>query len=620
MPGHAYDARSISYDFSASHSNVERVPEALPELSIEKNEVRLKADNGAFAATMAACGIYLLPFMRVLLARTDEGTFLEGSARIVRGQVFGRDFMEVMGPGTFYWLAGFYKIFGANVFASRVCLYLSWLITAFAVYRLSRFVPTPYRFLPLTLILVTCFSSIGVGVSHHIDSNWLALLAVLCLDVWRQGHRVRWLVLSGMFGGFTALVHQPKGVLLMVAAGLWIWFEERKHHDVIRALYAVAAGVGVVAGIAFLYFVANGALADVIRTTCTWPLQHYSAMNEVPYAYGTFKFNWRGGSLDMPTSSGIFSLACVLIVPFLYVAVLPVLVTLQALLKRPRPLPAEVWLYLLCGFAMWASELHRKDIVHLVFGSPLLIIASVHLLSQTATRLSRIFLVVLTASCCTLAACNLMVALTARTVWTRAGRVAMFEGGDEFAALNAHLAPGEEIFAYPYCPSYYFLTQTHNPMRFSILQSGYNTPDQVAEVIRVLESRKVKHILWDTGFRERSMHLVFPAASQSQQAPDDLAPLESYVRNHYLSVYSREGFQILERRCEPNVHRTNRGGGVRPLCRILRSISARPVAGGVCGGSSALLLAKMACDPTSARGPWPTGGIDELARRRVRAR
>jgi len=514
-----------------------------------ENRSSVASNRLRFAFAMVGVAIYLLPFMRVLLARTDEGTFLVGATRILHGQVFARDFVEVMGPGTFYWLALFYKTLGANFLATRACLFLSWMTTAILVYLLSRRVSPSSRLLPLTLIIVTGFSSLGIGISHHIDSNCLALLSVLCLLVWHQKRSPRWLVFAGAVAALTALVHQPKGLLLFLAAGAWIWSLERKHGRAARALCSVVAGFAGIVGIAIAYFAAHGALADVIRATLVWPFQHYSTINQVPYAYGTFMFNWRGVPLGTPGSYCIFLLASLLMAPFLYIAALPGVVALQIFLGRLRPLAPHVSLYLLSGLALWLSELHRKDIVHLVFGSPLLIILSIQLLSHSRRMLSRLALVVLTASSCTLAVCNLLAVLTAHSVSTRVGNVAMLEGGEEFAALNARIAPGEQIFAYPYCPSYYFLTQTYNPTRFSILQSGYNTPDETREVIRVLESHKVNHVLWDTDFRKRSLALVFPAALK---LPDDLAPLEAYLHERYLLVYSRNGFQILERRHEPN--------------------------------------------------------------------
>ncbi len=482
--------------------------------------------------------------MRILLPRTDEGTFLQGAARIVQGQVFGRDFMEVMGPATFYWLAGFYKIFGVNVLASRVCLFVTWLMTAFLIHRLCVGIRSSCRLLPLALIVVTSFSSIGVGISHHLDSNCLAFAAVACLDIWAKNRSYWWLLISGMFTALTALVHPPKGLLLLIAAGAWVWAQHREEHKMAQAVCAFAAGALATVALAACFFAVQGALTDVFTTTFVWPLQHYSAVNKVPYAYGTFAFNWRGVPLAGPGSYITALFACLLMVPCLYVAVLPVLLC-ATLAGRSRLLTPQVALLLSCGFALWLSELHRKDIVHLVFGSPLLIIAGIQLLSRAEAWLSRAFLVLLAASACALAACNGIVGLTAHPVATRVGMIALFQGGEEFAALNAYISPGEAIFAYPYCPSYYFLTQANNPTRFSLLQSGYSTSQQVDEVIHVLESRKVKHVLWDTSFNQRSLALVFPAALGM---PENLLPLETYLHSHYLPVYSRNGFQILERK------------------------------------------------------------------------
>ena len=62
---------------------------------------------------------YLLPFMRIIFLGSDQGTLLYGAVRIVHGQVFARDFFEAMGPGTFYYLAAFFKLFGAGAIATQ---------------------------------------------------------------------------------------------------------------------------------------------------------------------------------------------------------------------------------------------------------------------------------------------------------------------------------------------------------------------------------------------------------------------------------------------------------------------------------------------------------------------
>ena len=79
--------------------------------------------------------LYLLPFMRVLFLGTDEGLLISGAVRVANGQVFARDFSEIVGPGTFYWLAIFFKLFGVTFMAAHICLFLTslgnWIIDVF---------------------------------------------------------------------------------------------------------------------------------------------------------------------------------------------------------------------------------------------------------------------------------------------------------------------------------------------------------------------------------------------------------------------------------------------------------------------------------------------------------
>ena len=44
-------------------------------------------------------GLYMIPFMRLLLQAPDEGLLAYGAVRVTQGQVFARDFFEIVGPG-----------------------------------------------------------------------------------------------------------------------------------------------------------------------------------------------------------------------------------------------------------------------------------------------------------------------------------------------------------------------------------------------------------------------------------------------------------------------------------------------------------------------------------------
>src|ERR1700733_5940601 len=109
--------------------------------------------------TLFAC-LYILPFMRLYMQGTDEGILDNGAVRIIHGQVFARDFFEVIGPGTFYWLAAFFRLFGVSFMATRICLFLTSLGTALLMYFLSRRVCERYRILPCLLLAGTYFGGL----------------------------------------------------------------------------------------------------------------------------------------------------------------------------------------------------------------------------------------------------------------------------------------------------------------------------------------------------------------------------------------------------------------------------------------------------------------------------
>jgi hypothetical protein len=204
----------------------------------------------------------------------------------------------------------------------------------------------------------------------------------------------------------------------------------------------------------------------------------------------------------------------------------------------------EIVLYWLCGWALWLSEIHRKDIGHLVFGSPLLMILCIYYLEQYRVKVADLALQILAISAACLAGFNLFLALSAHPLATRVGSVAVFKNIPVLALLDDKVAPGEEIFAYPYCPMYYFLSATTNPTRYGGLVYNFNTRSQFEEVVRVLEQRRVKYVLWDTNFQAKEVAAKFPASAR--MTPSGLI-IEPYLESHYKLVKEEDGVRLLER-------------------------------------------------------------------------
>jgi hypothetical protein len=200
---------------------------------------------------------------------------------------------------------------------------------------------------------------------------------------------------------------------------------------------------------------------------------------------------------------------------------------------------------------LWLSEIHRKDIFHLVFGSPLLIILCVYYLEQYRAKAADLALQIVAISATCLAGFNFFLALSAHPVSTRVGSVAVFKNVSGLSALEAKVRPGEEVFAYPYCPMYYFLSATTNPTRYGGLLYNFNTDSQFEEVVRVLEQRRVRYVLWDTHFAAKEVAALFPASARI--APGALI-IEPYLESHYKVIWADADTRLMERLGEGNAN------------------------------------------------------------------
>ena len=238
-----------------------------------------------------------------------------------------------------------------------------------------------------------------------------------------------------------------------------------------------------------------------------------------------------------------------LITPFVFVAVLPALLPVLGAWHRRNAAKPEIVLYWLCGWAFWLAEFHRKDMPHLVFGSPLLIILCIYYLEQHRAKIADLALQMLAISAVCLAGFNLFLVLSsAHPTKTRVGTVALFKSDPVLTALEERVTPGEEIFVYPSSPEYYFLSATTNPTRYSGLGYNYNSSSEFQGVVRTLDEHHVRYVLWNTGLDESLLKLYFPSVKPPR--PDELI-IEPYLESHYRSVWTdNKGIHLMERKSE----------------------------------------------------------------------
>jgi hypothetical protein len=494
--------------------------------------------------------LFILPFMRIIFVARDEGSLLVGAVRIVHGQVFARDFFEVMGPGTFYWLAAFFKLFGVTFMATRICLFFSSLGTGLSVYFLSRQVCTRWQTLPVIILAAASFGAIWPGISHHVESNFFALLSVVCLVLWNTSRKNFLLLAAGALAGATACTFQPKGVLLFIALLAWLWLQHSRTSALRFSLGLLTAGYLGFVGLVLAYFWSQGALSSLVYANFIFPRHHYAAVNTVVYANGIVTYYWDMWFKGFGGGPWSFAIAAILLVPHLFIAALPPFMLLVGIRTKWKSVTPEIALYWLCGWALWLSEFHRMDIWHMVFGSPLLIVLCILSLIESRSKVAHAAIGILAFSSICLASlsCCIAIAMGVHPTASRVGNVAAAGVGFDqtLKFLNAHVSPGEEILVYPYCPTYYFLSATTNPTPYSFLIYSYNTPAQFQEVISILERKKIRYIVWESTFLANADD-NFPG--MMPKSSKDLI-MEPYLESHYNLVEDDHGIRIMERKGE----------------------------------------------------------------------
>lgn len=188
------------------------------------------------------------------------------------------------------------------------------------------------------------------------------------------------------------------------------------------------------------------------------------------------------------------------------------------------------------------------DLMHLIYGSPVLVILLFSLLIIRFDRkktISRLALIIVMIPLFFVTAFYLGTALAAKhELLTRRGAIYTFQKDTALEFLHESVPAGSMVFIYPYRATYYFLANIRNPTRYSHLLYHYNTEAQFNEAITDLEAKKVKYVLLDALSDEKYLRRFFP---NYVHPPEEKLVVEKYLQKHYKEMEVRYGFRILER-------------------------------------------------------------------------
>jgi hypothetical protein len=501
---------------------------------------------------------YLSLFIRVQWRIGDEGDMLNGAVAVAEGRVPYRDFFDLRGPACFYWLGLFFKTFGATWLVARVHLLLTGTLISVLVYDMARSVCRRSEAILITAMVTALSIPAWPAAHHHWDSNLFALAAARAFFAWQPRGRTRWLFVSGVLAGLTSSFIYQKGFYLLLSFLAVMVMSRLYFRAPIRLLKCTGillAGYGAVGMAVLAWFYYLGALQAFIDSTISVPLHTYADANRLQYAHHLVAYiasamaPWRSLSMQVAVPAATISAIPVLLITALPVLVLCLVCVCAAGRARVRWVHPPVVSYGLTGVALWLSEFHRPDTMHLIYGCPILLIALVLLWDRVELpNPARAFVTAAVAVPLLILATTQAVGAAAadNVVLTRRGKIVMPR--EDLALkflLSDQVSRGDYVFVYPYYSAYYFLADVRNPTRFGEMMYGPGSKPFFDEAIRGIESRRVKYILWDTVVEGQNLKEWFPAYNHP---PRHDQWMELYFEEHYEQVAVLNGFRLLKRK------------------------------------------------------------------------
>jgi 4-amino-4-deoxy-L-arabinose transferase-like glycosyltransferase len=507
---------------------------------------------------VATC-LYLLSFYSYTAMNSDEGVVLQGAQRILGGQVMYRDFFSPYTPGSYYWIALLFKIFGNSLLVGRAALIVYGGAFSVVTYLLAR------RLCSRWSALLACYMVTVAGLPYRflVLQNWhsavLTCLTLYCATRLLENGAVGWAAATGSLSALTLLSEQSKGagLLLGLTIGwvlIWVLRRERVALN-FRRSFALALGFAWPFVLCFGYFAWKRSL-PVMLAGWAWPLARYSIANAVPYGFAVS---------TSPSGEGLFSgslgssmLAALVAGPLFVLPIVPLAgaaALAWAVLRRKVSTSSDLrqkYLVLLLsvssGLLLSVLATRRPDFTHFTYLAPVYYLVLAVLLdglgfrSRLWNKAAPIAVLYLFFSFTCFGMTLLLPALEAsKKVAMAHGTVRTSDPDQDLEYVQAHVASGEKILVYPYAPLYYYLTATQSPTYFDYMQLGMHTPEQFQRAQMELAVERPRVVLYEISFVEK-IPMAWPSTPLHSIAARD--PLADYIVENYrpCSLLTPNGF------------------------------------------------------------------------------
>lgn len=456
----------------------------------------------------------------------EEGVVLAWAQEILKGRVYGRDFLSPYGPMLLYPVAWIMKIFSPTVIIQRVYAFsldfAAYTIIIFFLYRTIRS-RAVFIFSALLAFIMSFPLETAVNATHL--RFVLGLLPVLFGYIYLETNKKIFPALAGLAAGQSLFFSQEAGicsVLAMSAIFALSYLNNRRLGTNSRGVLCAASSFALFTVISLLpmlaYFYFKGALGPFLSAISLFP-------RLFAIGFGSFPFPDLVNFVRHPHPGWLFAFWAILVYAFTAVYLLPFLILG---FNNRHILIASVLVF---GVFLYRSALGRSDIQHIFNASlPAFLLVFLHIDNMARTLLGKAPEYKKAASGVLLAALLTSVGLLLSTPWFR-----LLEGdaaksvldGSRFSTrggymletvaragnarwdrglansimevqgfLTQNLKPGDQVYFFSDDAAFYFLFDLNCPVKH-VIAFNAATKDERAILLADLEKSRPEYLVYD---------------------------------------------------------------------------------------------------------------------------
>lgn len=457
----------------------------------------------------------------------DEGYFLYEAKRIVDGDVFYRDFFDIVTPLGWYAMAGSYWLFGVTMATARTTMAVVHGAIAVGAMVACRLMGVRLAF---AIAVGLSEPAVSYMANERAAPHWFGTLfcVLILVQLLRRPLTTRRdLFAVGLLVGGLALTQQQRGVA-MVWVPIAVLLADRwrvratapsspPSVSLVSGVVAYGVGVTVVVAPVLLFFIAKAGFHDVYLALVRYPLVNYRAVHRVPW--GTYN------PLEAPYIGPVVK----------YLSMMVPIATVAYVIARwfaDRRLPArEIIVAWFTSIGALLGMTYVPLYGYLVLVGPVWFVLFAYLVEialrvQERRRPSLRMSAVVTAAFIILFAIRLgyrRAELTAQWPYeheTPFGTVNFASKADIVVNdfIKDLVGVGGDLLIYPTSPGTYLLTGTENITRFHT-HFLYMDDEHEQEVLNVLEARRQPYVLRNWVWMN-----------------NDVDPILPYLKQHYETV------------------------------------------------------------------------------------